>query len=218
MSQGISSAGIGTYNLGVYGSKRYNALSVRLGASFSWHEIETKRKVNYKGSVSTPDADYQGNTAQLFSELEYDLKFDRLSVEPFVGLSYNRLEVSRFSEEKKLFSLSGKRDVKDIYASTLGARVNYSTQYNDDVKVNFQAGAGLKHAFSDVSSNADMALRSRGNDFRISGLPLKKNIAQFNARVAVQTKGGFSVGLDYMAEKASGMRDQSISAFGSLEF
>ncbi|ROL81465.1 hypothetical protein BLX41_04750 [Pseudomonas protegens] len=218
MSQRASSADIGTYNLGIYGSKRYEALSVRLGASFSWHDIETKRKVNYKGRVSTPDSDYHGNTVQLFSELAYDLKFDRFGVEPFVGFSYSRLDISRFSEEKDLFSLSGKRDVKDIYASTLGARVNYSIQYNDDIKASFQAGAGLKHTFSDISSNTNMALHSRGDDFRISGLPLKKNIAQLNAKVAVQTNGGFSVGLDYMAEKASGMRDQSISAFASLEF
>ncbi|EPO6699661.1 TPA: autotransporter domain-containing protein, partial [Pseudomonas aeruginosa] len=218
MSQGVSSADIGTYNLGVYGAKRYEALSVRLGASFSWHDIETRRKIYYKANTSTPDANYHGSTAQLFSELAYDLRFDRFNVEPFVGLSYTRLEVSGFSEEKDLFSLSGKREVKNIYAGTLGARVNHSTQYNEGLKVSFQAGAGLKHAFSDISSNTNMALNSHGNDFRISGLPLKKNIAQLNAQVAVQTKGGFTVGLDYMAGGASGMRDQSLSAFGSWEF
>lgn len=218
MSQGASSADVGTYNLGIYGSKRYDALSLRLGASFSWHDIETKRKIFYKDKASTPDANYRGDTAQLFSEVAYDVKFGGFSVEPFAGLSYTRLAISGFSEEKDLFSVSGKRDVKDIYAGTLGSRINFSTQYSNDVKVNFQAGAGLKHTFSDVSSSTSMALQSHGNSYRVNGLPLKKNIAQLSVKVAVQTKDGFSIGLDYMAEKAGGMQDQSVSAFASWEF
>ncbi|MCF5369862.1 autotransporter outer membrane beta-barrel domain-containing protein, partial [Pseudomonas sp. PA-4-8C] len=176
------------------------------------------RKIYYKDRVSSPKADYHANSAQVFSELAYDVKLDQINIEPYLGLSYTRLDVAKISEEKELFSLSGKREAKDIYAGTLGARINYSIQYTDNLSVNFQTGAGLKHTFSDLSSNTDMSFRSHGNDFSVAGLPLKRNVVQLNAKVALQTKGGLSVGLDYQAEKASGMRDQSVSAYGSWEF
>lgn len=165
----------------------------------------------------SPNADYHANSAQVFSELAYDVAVNRFNIEPYLGLSYTRLDVAKFSEKKELFALSGKRETKDIYAGKLGARINYSIQYTDNLSVNFQTGAGLKHTFSDLSSRTDMSFRSHGNDFSISGLPLKRNVVQLNAKATLQTTGGLSVGLDYQAEKASGMRDQSVSAFASWE-
>uniref|UniRef100_UPI000EB5231C autotransporter outer membrane beta-barrel domain-containing protein n=1 Tax=Pseudomonas aeruginosa TaxID=287 RepID=UPI000EB5231C len=218
MSQGLASADINTYNIGVFGSKRYNSVSMRLGGALSWHEIETKRKIYYRSSVVTPNADYSGHSAQLFSEFAYDLKFDQLRVEPYVGLSYTRLDVSSFSEDKKLFSLSGQGEAQDVYASKLGARANYSVEYNNDISVDLQLGAAWKHLLSDVEPSTDMKFQSYGSDMRISGLPLMKDTAQLTVRLAAQSKSGVSVGLDYILEKAGGLQDQSVSVSASIPF
>ncbi|HCF3475865.1 TPA: autotransporter domain-containing protein, partial [Pseudomonas aeruginosa] len=218
MSQGLASADINTYNIGVFGSKRYNSVSMRLGGALSWHEIETKRKIYYKSSVVTPNADYSGHSAQLFSEFAYDLKFDQLRVEPYVGLSYTRLDVSSFSEDKKLFSLSGQGEAQDVYASKLGVRANYSVEYNNDISVDLQLGAAWKHLLSDVEPSTDMKFQSYGSDVRISGLPLMKDTAQLTVRLAAQSKSGVSVGLDYILEKAGGLQDQSVSVSASIPF
>ncbi|WP_458375666.1 autotransporter domain-containing protein [Pseudomonas pergaminensis] len=140
VSQGASSADIGTYSLGVYGSKRYDSLSARFGASVFWHDIETKRKIFHTIGVSNPNGNYHGNTAQLFSELAYDVSFDKLKFERYIGLIYNHQEISDFSEKKDLFSLSGKRGGKDIYSGKLGVRISYLARYNEDTNIDFRGG------------------------------------------------------------------------------
>ncbi|MDF3202848.1 autotransporter domain-containing protein [Pseudomonas sp. 1912-s] len=218
VSQGASSAAIGTYNLGVYGSKRYDSLSARFGASVFWHDIETKRKIFYTTGVATPNSNYHGNTAQLFSELAYDVNFDKLKFERYIGLTYNHQEISAFSEKKDLFSLSGRRGVKDMYSGKLGVRMSYLARYNKDTDVDFRGGVGISHAFSDVISESDIRFNSHGETFRISGPRTKKNVTQLDGKVTMKLRGGLSVGVDYMLESASNLHNQSISAFGSWGF
>lgn len=218
LSQGLGSADVKTFHLGAYGNKRYDALSVRLGANLAWHEIESRRKVYYKGHYSALKADYHGRSAQVFSELAYGLNLGEVVLEPYAGVSYTRLDVSGFSEKKELFAVKGKQESKDLSAGTLGVRLNHSKLYSQDIKVDFQGGAGLKHIFSGLSSNTDMQYRSIDGEFGSAGLPLKRDTLQLNAKVVAQHKSGLAVGLDYTAERASGMRDQVVSAFASWQF
>ncbi|MGF6590108.1 autotransporter domain-containing protein [Pseudomonas sp. 2835] len=218
ISQALASADVETYSLGIYGAKRFDAWTASQGANVAWHDVSTKRRIYYKDQVSTPEASYHGTTLQLFTELAYGLDLGRASVEPYIGLSYTRHDLSGSSEEKKLFSLKGYRDVQEVYAGRLGARVNYPVQLSEKVTVNFQTGAAWKHALSDVSTQTDMQFQSHGEEFAIAGRPLQRNILRVNGNISVQTKHGLSMGLDYMTERAPGMRDQSISLSGVWAF
>ncbi|MBT9266240.1 autotransporter domain-containing protein [Pseudomonas sp. MG-9] len=218
ISQAFASADVETYDLGIYGAKRYDAWTASLGANVAWHDVSTKRRIHYKDQVSTPKANYHGTTLQLSTELAYDLDLGRVSAEPYVGLSYARHDLSGFSEKKELFSLKGKREVQEVYAGTLGARVNYPVQLSEEVTMNFQTGAAWKHALSDISTQTNMQFQSHGEDFAIAGRPLQRNTVRLNGNINVQTRHGLSMGLDYLAERAPGMRDQSISLSGSWTF
>lgn len=218
ISQALASADVETYDLGIYGAKRYDAWTASLGANVAWHDVSTKRRIQYKGQVSAPEANYHGTTLQLFTELAYGLDLGRVSAEPYVGLSYARHDLSGFSEKKELFSLKGKREVKEVYAGTLGARVNYPVQLSEEVTLNFQTGAAWKHALSDISTQTNMQFQSHGEDFSIAGRPLQRNTVRLNGNINVQSRHGLSMGLDYLAERAPGMRDQSISLSGSWTF
>ncbi|MGY1449364.1 autotransporter domain-containing protein [Pseudomonas chlororaphis] len=218
ISQAFASADVETYDLGIYGAKRYDDWTASLGANVAWHDVSTKRRIHYKDQASTPEANYHGTTLQLFTELAYDLDLGRVSAEPYVGLSYARHDLSGFSEKKELFSLKGKREVQEVYAGTLGARVNYPVQLSEEVTMNFQTGAAWKHTLSDVSTQTNMRFQSHSEDFAIAGRPLQRNTVRVNGNINVQTGHGLSMGLDYLAERAPGMRDQSISLSGSWTF
>lgn len=218
ISHGTSNANANTYDLGVYGTKQYNNVSLRLGASGSWHDLQIKRNINIKSRTTTFRADYGAVTAQIFSEAAVDLDFKALNIEPYIGLSYTKQNVQGFSENHALFALSGKRESREIHAARTGVRVNYEAVLDNEMRLDFQGGVGMKHLLSGIDTSTDMNFRSHPKSFSIAGVTEKRNILQLNTQVGMQLTRDFSIDLNYQTERAGGMNNQTFSASASWAF
>ncbi|MCY1304392.1 Autotransporter beta-domain protein [compost metagenome] len=134
-------ADIHSLHLGGYaGTKIYNQIGVKLGATWSAHD----------GDRNAADAD----SGQLFGELSYSLDFRDFSAEGFGELAYVRLD------SDSLGALGSQRD--EIGYSTFGLRGTTRIELDSGRRLTARLSSGWRHAFSDSrledESGAAMAL------------------------------------------------------------
>lgn len=145
-----SKADIDTYTVTTYGGKSFpmttsNAkLNLLMGASYSWHKIKTDRHVNLNDWSHKLKSNYKANTTQLFGELSYAMQFYDFTIEPFVGLEFNRLSINSFTESGGATALSSKSHTQNNTNSILGVRA--SSKFDIGQSTAFaSAGLGWQH-------------------------------------------------------------------------
>ncbi|WP_080693542.1 autotransporter domain-containing protein [Pseudomonas chlororaphis] len=218
LSTQSASADVETYSLAAYASKQLDSVTLRLGAAYAWHEIDSKRDVTHKNGTTRLKGNYDGSTRQVFVELSRAISLNTLTLEPFVGLNYTHLETEAFSEKENLFALSGKKNRMDVTSARLGARVNAVHPLASGMILRLSGSAGLQHAFTEQSTDAQLKLRSQGDFVNISGLPVQKDTAQLALSTSLDLTPSFSIGLRYTGEVGQRFHDQSTSVTAAWTF
>ncbi|WP_139699967.1 autotransporter outer membrane beta-barrel domain-containing protein, partial [Aeromonas caviae] len=114
-----SDATVESYHLAAYLNSQFDALAVRLGAAYSWHDIETKRDVSVGNYNDRLKANYDARSAQVFGEVGYTIEAGGIALEPFAGLSYVNYDTDKAKEKGGVGRLEADAD-QDITFSTLG--------------------------------------------------------------------------------------------------
>lgn len=218
LSMQSASADVETYSLAAYAGKQLDSVTVRLGAAYAWHEIDSKRDIGHKNGTTRLKGSYDGSTRQVFAELSKAINFNTLTLEPFVGLNYTHLETEAFTEKQNLFALSGKKSRMDVTSARLGARVNATHPLARGMTLRLSGSTGLQHTFSEPSTETRLKLRSQGDFVSISGLPVQKDMAQLALNASLDLTPSFSIGLGYTGEIGQRFHDQSASATASWTF
>ena len=218
LSTQSASADVETYSLAAYASKQFDSLTLRLGAAYAWHEIDSKRDVAHKNGSTRLKGNYDGSTRQAFAELSHNIHFNTVTLEPFIGLNYVHVETKAFSEKENLFALSGKKSRMDVTSARLGARVNAVHPLANGMAVRLNGSAGLQHAFTEKTTHTRLKLQSQGDFVNISGLPVQQDTAQLAFSATLDLTPAFSVGLRYTGEIGQRFHDQSTSAMASWTF
>lgn len=95
-------ATIDNFSLTAYGGKQWETglgqLNLLVGGAYTSHHIRSKRDLSQVGLADTLRAGYQGNTVQLFTELGHAFPWRHGYVEPYAGISLNRLHTDSYSE------------------------------------------------------------------------------------------------------------------------
>lgn len=89
------------YHLSLYGGKRFDSLSLRIGAASTWHDQATSRSVVYAQISERQKAQYTSRTDQVFAEANYN-RWE--NVEPFVNLNQVNFKSDSFNEHGGLNS------------------------------------------------------------------------------------------------------------------
>lgn len=218
LSTQSASADVETYSLAAYASKQFDSLTLRVGAAYAWHEIDSKRDVAHKNGSTRLKGNYDGSTRQAFAELSHNIHFNTVTLEPFIGLNYVHVETKAFSEKENLFALSGKKSRMDVTSARLGARVNAVHPLANGMAVRLNGSAGLQHAFTEKATDTRLKLQSQGDFVNISGLPVQQDTAQLAFSATLDLTPAFSVGLRYAGEIGQRFHDQSTSATVSWTF
>ncbi|RFD23995.1 hypothetical protein CER19_27590 [Pseudomonas sp. GL93] len=218
LSTQSASADVETYSLAAYASKQFDSLTLRVGAAYAWHEIDSKRDVAHKNGSTRLKGNYDGSTRQAFAELSHNINFNTVTLEPFIGLNYVHVETKAFSEKENLFALSGKKSRMDVTSARLGARVNAVHPLANGMAVRLNGSAGLQHAFTEKTTHTRLKLQSQGDFVNISGLPVQQDTAQLAFSATLDLTPAFSVGLRYTGEIGQRFHDQSTSAMASWTF
>ena len=217
----LSSGESGNYHLGLYGGGQWGALGLRLGASYTWHDLTTRRGVVAPGLGDVLHADYAAGTAQGFGELGYRVDLGqtvlgRVALEPFAGLAYVVLRTEGFFERGGAAALTSYGNDTSLGYATLGLRAA-TTARLAGMDVTLRGGLGWRHAFGDVDPKAVLAFAG-GNPFSISGLPIARNAALVEAGLDVALGSNTTLGASYTAQLANDTQDHAFKASLAVRF
>lgn len=207
-----SQADIAGYSAAVFGGKVFEVgpgkLNVMAGTAYTWHDISTERRASVSGVSQTLTADYGASTTQLFAELGYALPMsERVSIEPFAGLSWSDTRNRSFSESGGSAALNGQSDSNKQTTSTLGLRglMNFAVGQTEG---RVQATLGWRHAFGDVQPESTMSFDG-GQAFTVAGAPIARDaaLAEFGVETALTRNA--TIGLNYTGQFGGGNRENA---------
>ena len=209
VSQRISSAEIDSYHLAAYAGGPVSAFALRTGASWSWNDIDTERTVVFPGFLDRVEADYGGDTGQIFGEIALPMGAGTLAYEPFAGLAYVHVSTDRFTEQGGIAALDGFGGDQNVGFSTLGIRFAAETTIGG-TRVTPRASFAWQHAFGDVDPMRTLAF-SGAPGMTIAGTPLARNSALIEAGLDVSLSPSATLGISYNGEIASDVEDHGVS-------
>lgn len=204
------------YHVGLYGGTAWDALALRAGAAYAWHDLSTRRAVAFPGFTDWLKADYGAETAQVFGEIGYDVRSGRLGVEPFANLAYVNLLTDAFTERGGVAALASRSSNSDVTFTTLGLRVAADVAF-DGLAATAKATVGWRHAYGDVTPLSTFAFA--GSDaFTIAGVPIAQDAAVIEAGLDVALAPGATLGLSYSGQYGNGIADQGGRASLNVRF
>ncbi|WP_454692526.1 autotransporter domain-containing protein [Achromobacter aloeverae] len=207
-----SRADIDSYSGVIYGGKAFDAgpgkLNLTLGASYTWHDIDTKRDVNAAGVGQQLKASYSANTTQVFTELGYALPMtERITLEPFVGADYSDQRTRGFGESGGDAALTGKSSHNRVGSNTLGLRVQ-TTFESGSSQGRLFATAGWRHSYGDLDPTTTMAFDG-SQSFTVAGAPIARDAAVLSLGADLSITRATTIGLAYSGQFGGGNRQNS---------
>ncbi len=173
-----------------------NAINFFLGGSYTRSDVSTKRHVSVGPLNETLVADYDADSAQLFTEVGYEMKAGRRGVlEPFLGLGYAAVRGDGYREKGGIAALEGDGIEADEFNTTLGMRFRQGFDVGR-LPAWVRAGAGWQHSFGDGQGTTDHSF-SVGPDFHIKGSPLDKDSAVIDLGAGVRLTDSLGIGATY---------------------
>lgn len=216
VSQRISSAEIDSTHLAAYAGGAVGSFALRTGASWSWNEIDTERTVVFPGFLDRAEADYDGDTGQIFGEIALPLGAGAFAYEPFAGLAYVHVSTDRFAEQGGAAALSGFGGDESVGFSTLGLRFAWETTLGS-MRVVPRASFAWQHAFGDVDPARALSF-SGAPGMTIAGTPLARNAALIEAGLDFALSPSATLGIAYNGEIASDIEDHGVSGRLNWQF
>jgi outer membrane autotransporter protein len=212
-----SDATVDSYHLAAYLNSQFDALAVRLGAAYSWHDIETKRDVSVGSYNDRLKGDYDARSAQVFGEVGYTVEAAGIALEPFAGLAYVNYDSDTVHEKGGVGRLKADSS-QDITFSTLGLRAGKVITLANGGQFTPRAAIGWRHAFGDTKPDADLSFIDGGASFSTQGVPIAKDSALLEAGVDFQISPTGKLGLGYSGQVSGKNEDHAMTISFSLGF
>jgi outer membrane autotransporter protein len=216
VSEQNASSGSDDYHFGIYGGRQWDRLALRLGSTFTWHDVSSSRMVILPDFFNSLRANYGATTSQGFAELGYQIRAGAFDLEPFLNLAFVNLHTNGFVEQGGLAALTSHAGDTDTGFTTLGTRA--STDFMLGSMVATARGTlGWLHAYGDITSVSVMSFAG-GNPFSVSGVPIATDSALteagFDLHIAPQT----TLGVSYNGQFGDGAIDQAVRGIFTMRF
>ncbi|MDE1992948.1 MAG: autotransporter domain-containing protein, partial [Rhizobiaceae bacterium] len=183
------------YNIGVYAGREWGALALRLGGSYTFQSLSTRRNVDFSGFADELRSDYNAHTAQVFGELAYTLSVGDGRIEPFANLTYTDIRTDDFSEHGGAAALSGDADQSSVTFATFGARAERTFAFADTTGT-LHGSLGWRHAFGDLNIASQLAFAG-GDVFSESGTVVDRDSLVIDAGFDVALNRQLSLAFNY---------------------
>ncbi len=213
---GGSSASADSYQMGVYGGTRINALTLSLGASLAHHDIDTDRTASLGSIMDSDNASYAAKSVQVFGEASYRFDTAYAALEPFAGAAYTNLKTDGFSETGGITALSSHGDTTELTTTTLGIRASHGFALGETTTLTAHGMAGWRHAFGDTTPTASLAFAS--SSVSIDGLPIATDTGLVEAGFDVNLGKATSLGISYNGQFSSQAHDNAVKADLTVRF
>ncbi len=215
-SEQNASSGSDDYHFGVYGGRQWDRLTLRLGSTFTWHDVSSTRMVILPDLFNSLRADYSATTSQGFAELGYQLQAGRFDLEPFLNLAYVNLHSNGFVEQGGLAALTSHAGDTDTGFTTLGMRA--ATDFMLGPMVATARGTlGWLHAYGDITPASVMSFAG-GNSFTVTGVPIATDAAVTEAGFDLHIAPNATLGVSYNGQFGGGAVDQAVRGVFTMRF
>ncbi|MBM6582312.1 autotransporter outer membrane beta-barrel domain-containing protein [Microvirga sp. BT689] len=208
----LSSGSIDSYHAALYGSGAVGGFSLRGGATYARHEIDVSRSATFTGFSDRARGSLSPDSAGLFAEVGYPIRFGRLTAEPIANLSYLHTNSGSFVEEGGAMALNGTTRGFDTISSTLGVRL--SGNLSGDGRLTGYSFLGWQHAFGDRLPMTVNGFIAGGDPFLIVGTPHDRDNLIVETGLDWAVTASATLGLRYDGQ--IGERDHSQSIRGQF--
>ncbi|WP_343315400.1 autotransporter domain-containing protein [Brucella sp. BE17] len=207
----LNSSGKATsYHVGLYGGGKAGVIDVKLGAAYSWQDIDTARSVSFTGFSDSLSASYRNQVTQIFGEASHQFDVQGVALEPFANLAYVHLHSGSFTEDGGAAALKGASDNSGTLFSTIGLRA--STVVSEDGATKLYGSAAWRHAYNDLTPDSRLSFASGGSAFSTGGVPVAKNLAVLELGLDRKFTDGLSIGVSYSGQIGNGSQDHGAKA------
>jgi outer membrane autotransporter protein len=213
-----SDASVDSFHIAAYGGGHVGPVSLRMGAAYSFNNIDSSRNVDVGGISDHDKASYNAHMAQVFGEIGYDARIGNVALEPFAGMSYVNLSTEGFTEHGGSTALKSRSSNQDLPASTLGLRAGADIAQIGTAKLSATGMLGWRHAFGDVTSQSSFDFAGSSDRFTISGTPIARNALVAQAGIDLAIDRQFGLGLSYSGQVADDARDNAVQGKLNWQF
>ncbi|GGE80964.1 autotransporter domain-containing protein [Stappia taiwanensis] len=201
---------------GLYAGSVFGAVSLRAGAGFTWHRLDSTRDAAATGFSDTLRAKYNAHTAQAFGELGYQVETGFGRVEPFAGLAHVSNRRDSFAEDGGPAALNVSAETMDSTFTTLGMRIETALPL-ENLQATARAGIAWQYAFGDTAPVSSHAFPG-GAGFLIAGTPLARNRAVLDAGLDLALTSQARLEVNYQGQFDGAAHSQTLSGAFRIRF
>ncbi len=212
-----SDASVDSYHLATYLSYQLDAFAARMGAGYSWHDIDSKRNVVVGNEREELKAKYKAGSAQVFGEVGYTVEAAGVALEPFAGIAYVNYDSDTGREKGGAGALEASSK-QDATFTTVGLRAGKRFVLDNGTSITPRGSLGWRHAFGDTTPDADLRFVDGGAAFSSQGVPLAKDAAVLEAGLDISVGAAGKLGIGYSGQLASEQRDHALTVSFSMGF
>ncbi|OPA82983.1 autotransporter outer membrane beta-barrel domain-containing protein [Pseudomonas fluorescens] len=210
-----------SWHLGGYAVRQDGPLALRLGAIYSSHDGQNTRTVQILNTQQSLVGNYNAQSQTVFSELGYQLGNEAISVEPFVGLGYQRYQRDRFKENGGVTALNVGSQTQQNLSSTLGLRLATLYRFDNRMSLRPHLSTGWKHLYGNVDSQVRQSSRALPvgiDSFTVNGTSLDRNSLDLQAGLDLGLSAQHTVGLTYSGRAGTHSRNQGLMGQWRMSF
>ena len=211
-------------HLGLYGASRYAApgwrgasasLGLRLGAAYTWHEVSTRRQIDFPGYQERLTADYDGDSSQLFGEVDYRLRWTELELAPFLGLAWVRQSMDGFFEGDQYntpfgetATLMADQGSESLSYASLGLRAATALPGWDGLRLD--GALGWRQALDELQPETRLHFLDGDERFTVQGAPVAESVALVDLGLVYQWWDAGELALSYAGQFSSEANDHTL--------
>lgn len=207
-----------SWHLGAYALRQAGPLSLRLGAAWSNHEGNTRREVAFGRFHDRLKGNYQASTQQAFIESGYNLGRANVSIEPFVGLGYQRYQRDGYTEKGGAAALKVHAQSQGNFNTTVGLRMAKVSTLDNGMRLTPRFSAGWKHVYGETYTSTRQRLVTGGHDYTVYGAELDRNSLTLDTGLDLAVSSNHTLGVGLSGEIGTDSRNHGISGQWRMAF
>ncbi|WP_198033039.1 autotransporter domain-containing protein [Methylosinus sp. PW1] len=204
------------FHAGLFAGGQWGAFGLRLGASYSGHDIDIRRSISFAGLSDQPWRRFGAGLYQLFGEAAYGVDAGFLALEPFAGLALTRLHTNGFREFGGVAALATRGGDTDIAFTTLGLRFSKSLSLFE-APLAIGGSAAWRHAMGAVTPLSFASLAG-GGDFSVAGAPIDRDAFLVEPGVDLAVMPNASLGVHYVGQFGNRTNSRGVKGAMTVKF
>lgn len=199
------------YDIGLYGSKSFDNLMIRSGATYSLYNIDTKRPIQYDSQQDRLTGSYSVNVSQVFVEMGQKIAFNNMNIEPFANLAYVNVQSDNINEHGGAASLYANKQSADAKVSILGLRMDTQLPIGQTLNLNLHNELGWQHQLDNINRDMSLAFKGSNQDFTVNSVPASRDSAVIKVGADLLINQNTKLYLDYSGNLSSNYQDNSVA-------